>query len=815
MHTAAARLSLCLILTLSMAGSGSPALAPRSPASSSWWDQASIPIQEKALRLRRSGDFGAAEQLYRQGYDEAVRLGDKLAQVRFLISVGGCQFGQYGYQAALSTFLQARELATAIGDREDLAGIAGNLSSLYQQVWDMPAALQTAVEGLAEISTSNTRGTRHSYYEAPLRLQLGRLHAVSGDSRALQDYADSIEAARAQTGAEATEALGWDLLGERELTTNDLDGAEKAFLEAYRLRLLFRHAEIGYSEGRLGGLELARGRPRTALQLTERALAAARRGGLAQPEYILLHQRGRVRMALEQTAAALNDFSAAVDATARWRMEVPAARSALTGANSGLDEQIFRSFVEAAAAQAWRTQSRAWAEKAFQALELNRTASLRESLALAETWHNNLPPQYWEVLGQITAEEGRSLHQRPSIARIARLYLNLTEMEAEVGRGMTPKISENFRSQSSLNHFRNGIRDTELFLSFWLGTKESYLWAINRESLRLYRLPAASEITEAVQAFRKALPGSAPEAAEEGRRLYAMLFGQLTAAETGKPAWLLSQEGALFDIPFAALVSGEKDGKPVYLVESHSLQTVPGAMLLAGSGRRSAQEPGGRFRGVGDPVYNTADSRWRGPVSPRADGQLDRLVGSGTEVETSAHSWSTGTQSSWQLLRGPQASRKRLLRELATQPSVIHLATHVLLSPQKREQGLLALSLAHGRDQYPQPEYLSASEIAALRVPGAMIVMTGCATGAGTPLMGAGLLGLTQAWLMAGASTVVATGWPVEDTTGEFFARFYSHLREQSPAEALRSTQIEEIGAGSWRRAPLHWASYRVTGGVH
>ena len=96
-------------------------------------------------------------------------------------------------------------------------------------------------------------------------------------------------------------------------------------------------------------------------------------------------------MAMGQSDSALQDFAQAVDGTSRWRMEVPAAHSALTSANTGLNDSIFRSFVEAAAARACLTGSKEWAEKAFQAMELNRTASLRESLALADTWRKNLP----------------------------------------------------------------------------------------------------------------------------------------------------------------------------------------------------------------------------------------------------------------------------------------------------------------------------------------------------------------------------------------------------------------------------------------
>ena len=88
--------------------------------------------------------------------------------------------------------------------------------------------------------------------------------------------------------------------------------------------------------------------------------------------------------------------------------------------------------------------------------------------------------------------------------------------------------------------------------------------------------------------------------------------------------------------------------------------------------------------------------------------------------------------------------------------------------------------------------------------------MTGCATGTGDARAGAGLLGLTRAWLMAGASGVLSTVWPVEDSPGEIFSRFYEYYPETSAAEALRKSQVEML-----RHArPAQWASYQLTGGL-
>jgi len=801
--------SLCLILTLWMTGSRSPTvIPPRLPDSSPWWDQASLQIQHDALRLRKAGDFRAAEALYQQGYLEAVRRDDRLAAVRFLMSAGGSQMFALEYRAALATFLQARDLASRLQDHADLGGIDVDLSSLYLQMWDLPAATRAAEEGLLEAGLIDPRA---AYFKPPLLMQLGRIHALLGDGEARGFFSAGIEAARARDDS-AIEALSWDLLGEEHLGSERLQEAEGAFLEAFRLRRFFRAGEIGLSYGRLGALALARSDFPLAERLTQLALDASQRGAPTEAEYVLLHQRGRVRLARGQGDAALRDFSLALDATARWRLEVLPAQSALTSTNIALEQQIFHSFIQLAAERAFQHGNPVWATKAFEAVELNRASSLRESLALAGVWRERLPLEYWETLAKLGA-------RRPSAAAENRLLSRLTEMEAQAGIGLQPKKVENILSRNSLIHFQEGLRDSELLLSFELGKKESYLWAVSRSSLRLYRLAAEQDIAKAVQLFRDAFPAGGLEAARRGLELYRQLFGQLSPQETRKPAWLLSLDGALFDIPFAALVTEQRGGNTEYLVERHSLQTVPGALLLSASadpenqnGLQGGRKQHGEFLGVGDPIYNQADPRWHGLVSQRqAAGQLQRLVGSGDEIESSAAIWSDSGGTSL-LLEGTEARRDRFLRGLAARPAVIHLATHVLFPTANRERALIAFGMGASP---AEPEFLTTSEVARLRAPGALVVMTGCASNAGEVRAGAGLLGLTRAWLLAGASTVISTAWPVEDNSGGMFARFYFHLQNHSAAEALRLSQREVAHSRTGRDAPASWASYQVTGGTH
>jgi CHAT domain-containing protein len=813
--------SLCLILTLWMAGSRSPTvIPPRSPDSSPWWDQASLKIQTNALRLRKAGDFRAADALYQEGYREAVRRGDRLASVRYLMSAGGCELLALQYRTALASFLRARDLAAVAEDHADLGAIAVNLSSLYLEMWDLPSANRAAEEGLRQAAVLAASATGGVYFKPHLLVQLGRIHSALGDRQADAFFAAGIEAARA-AGDFALEAMAWDQQGAGHLALGRLPEAENRFLEAFRLRRFFRAGDLGWSYGHLGAVAFARRDFRTAERFTQMALEHAKRGAPAWPQYLLLQQQGRIRLARGGARAALHDFSLALDATAEWRMQILPARSSLISANVALEQQIFDSFIQLAAQHALQTGNPDWTARAFQAVEINRAASLRESLALADVWREKLPPEYWETLAQLGAAEalGRESGKgSPGMGapNANRLRFKLTEMEAEAGIGLHVKKVENFRSRISLIHFQQGLRVSELLLSFELGEKESYLWAVSRSSLRLYRLAAEGDIAKSVQKFREAIPLGGLEAIQQGRQLYQQRFGQLKPQEIQKPAWLLSLDGALFNVPFPALVT-EQGANPVYLVDTHTLQTVSGALLLntAADSASSGRQRRGEFLGVGDPIYNQVDPRWRGPISNRSSaGQLQRLVGSRNEVESSAETWVAGGGAAV-LLQGPEAQRDAFLGRLEQRPAVIHLATHVLFPTANREQGLIAFSLGDSHRIAVEPEFLTTSEIAGLRVPGALVVMTGCATGSGEVQAGAGLLGLTRAWLMAGASTVISTTWPVEDNSGGMFARFYFYLRNHSAAEALQLSQREAAHSRTGRQGPENWASYQVTGGIH
>ena len=175
-----------------------------------------------------------------------------------------------------------------------------------------------------------------------------------------------------------------------------------------------------------------------------------------------------------------------------------------------------------------------------------------------------------------------------------------------------------------------------------------------------------------------------------------------------KRVWIMALEGPLFEVPFAALVTGENaNHRPTYLIEDHALESVPGAWSLL---RHTAADVSGLFVGLADPVYNRADPRFRAvsQTSKTSTGgtELSRLAGSNREIKQCARVWRMhGTEVL--LLKGTSASKENILDAMRRRPSVLHLAAHVVFPPQNTASGLVALSLR------PQGgvDFLSATEI--------------------------------------------------------------------------------------------------------
>jgi CHAT domain-containing protein len=164
------------------------------------------------------------------------------------------------------------------------------------------------------------------------------------------------------------------------------------------------------------------------------------------------------------------------------------------------------------------------------------------------------------------------------------------------------------------------------------------------------------------------------------------------------------------------------------------------------------------------------------------------------------------------LLTGSDAAVGKVEAALRSNPSIVHFATHVITGSGEYASGMIALSL----EPSGAVGLLGPREIVAHPVTAALVVLNGCHSGKGETLPSAGLMGLTRAWIGAGAGAVLATRWDIPDDEGRtFIATFYRALKahpERGAAFALQQSQLELMrGGGSGNKQNL-LAAYFLLG---
>lgn len=738
----------------------------------------------ETLALFRAERYAEAERQSQKLIDDAFRAHDLRTAARATGNVGAMRFALHQYRGALSAFLEARRLAIAERDSSEIAAIDANLASLYMEMGDLDEAARR-IEGVLGRLTGDERRD----HTAETQILLAQLRARQGRMpEALHLFRLGIEGAES-AGDWKLVAFAWNRLGEEYLKQGNLRAAEQPLLEAYRIRTL-RHLALDTSYRNLGRLRLEQGDLDGAERLLNKAIALAAQPQGPLPSWDAYHYRGRVLLARGRYQEAMADLRTAVRLARAWRWSAPPDDAVRIGAETWLD-RVYSALIDAGNRLYLETGDPSLVRETFEAAEENRASSLRFRIQGRIAAAEALPAAYWSAVTRLQQAEISAARLGAPEAEQQALSSRETvaQMEAD-SFGAAPVTSSGL-----LRRLQSRLQPGDALLAFHLGVSDSWLWAVDAGRLALFRLPGR----EAIEALSAACGAGLPSCASV--KLYSTLFGRLDAHWREKSRWLLALDDSLFAIPFAALPE-----RGDLLVRRRTIEIVPGAGLwrnrASGAAQPRSAKVSGPFLGVGDPIYNAADPRRDSTIRLASFHSLPRLVASQPELAASERAWNGGAR----LLEGADASRAKLTAALAANPAVIHFATHFVRNSDSNSAVVLSLSPS-GQD------ILAPAEIATWRVAARVVTLSGCRSSSGQVRPGSGLLGLTRAWLAAGAASVLATHWDVPDDSGPIFAAFYRQLgRGQTAAEALRAAQIEMASAHDWRAAPRYWAAYFVMG---
>jgi CHAT domain-containing protein len=160
------------------------------------------------------------------------------------------------------------------------------------------------------------------------------------------------------------------------------------------------------------------------------------------------------------------------------------------------------------------------------------------------------------------------------------------------------------------------------------------------------------------------------------------------------------------------------------------------------------------------------------------------------------------------ILTGKEAQKSIALKEMGKY-RYLHFATHGYLDTERASLSALVLSQVDENNQ-PLDGFLRVNDIYNTRLSAELVVLSACQTGLGKEVRGEGLMGLTRAFLYAGAPRVIVSLWNVNDrATADLMASLYRNmLREgKQPAAALRAAQLELRKQKRWE-SPYYWAAF-------
>jgi CHAT domain-containing protein len=416
---------------------------------------------------------------------------------------------------------------------------------------------------------------------------------------------------------------------------------------------------------------------------------------------------------------------------------------------------------------------------------------------------------------------------------------------------------------------QNVLDDQTVLVEYALQADDSYLFVVGKSAVNLFKLPPRMSIDRLAMDLRAQLfpsklqrrivgidvaeanrgLGIATTAPEDvapfiaaSNALYKVVL-EPAAAMIGDKRLMVVADGALNYIPFEVLLKSSDPGdfsSLNYLVKTNEVVYAPSASVVAAIKQQRTKITGRAMLIIADPVFNSNDARAQkrttapandaevrglgiqsaltdvSGTTPAPNAQMEglplaRLNGTRTEADQiSKLAKTTGGQADvWLDL---DANEDTLATRDISKYRVIHVATHGLLNAERPQFTGVVLSLVGNKTH---DGFVRTDEVFNLHLGSPLVMLSACETGLGKEKRGEGVMGLTRAFMYAGAPTVGVSLWSVADkSTADLMTDFYKRLLSAegtTSSSALRGAQLAMI-SGKKYSAPFFWAPFVLVG---
>ena len=356
------------------------------------------------------------------------------------------------------------------------------------------------------------------------------------------------------------------------------------------------------------------------------------------------------------------------------------------------------------------------------------------------------------------------------------------------GLGLLPKEAAFKPDALNAEATANRVNGTILF--YWLGEKQSYLWAITPQKTAMFTLPAKSQIEPVVQRYRKALAEQQeflPQTTEDGLTLYRILVQPAAALIPKNASVFIIPDGSLNTLNFETLLI--RGSTPHYWLEDVTITDASSLRLLAAVHTNPKRVENVLLLG--------------NAVAPNSD--YPELRKAAAEMEIVRQHFPPAQQ---HIFAREQATPSAYLASKPEQYSYIHFVAHGTASRMSPLDSAIVLSRSSAQEDSFK---LYARDIIHHPVHAQLVTISTCYGAGARAYSGEGLVGLSWAFLRAGAHNVIGALWEVSDvSTPLLMDELYRGLeKSNSPASALRQAKLKLLHSSDYRK-PFYWAPFQL-----
>ncbi|MGK7924690.1 MAG: tetratricopeptide repeat protein, partial [Spirulina sp.] len=794
----------------------------------------SLVLNWLGLAYKNLGELDRALEIYSQVLPLFQDLNDRHSQASTLMAIGQI-YGTLGeYQVALDYYERSLPLWREVSYRTGEAANLNSIGRIYDRLGESGQALEYYQQVLAiardvgnkkgEAAALNNLGLAYSNLERKPESQQHYERALQiwqelQDDRALASTLNNIGFLSAKNG-EYEQALSqyeqalilWQTVGDRS-------GLASTF------------NNLGVVYGKMGNSDRALNYYARALSLR---VAVGDRPKEALTRYhiaVAQRERGNADIALEQIKTAVE-----IVESLRKNIDSEDLRTSFFAS-----KQDYYEFYIDLLMELHRERPReGYDGRALEISERSRARSLLDILAEANAKIRSggdpaLLEREQQLQRQLDALEQRRiriasgqypLNRKININREVEALLDEYQAVRDRIRSTSPRYAALTQPQIlTLAEIQSQILDEQtVLLEYFIGEKQSYLWAVTPNSLESYTLPGREEIKTVVKNFRRGLLRSRRISGFAQAQRAAIALSELILAPVAdrieNKRLLIVSDGILHFVPFAAIAEPQPEtGNPlldvpeqpanpvqyVPLLEKHEIVNLPSASTLIALRRevRDRPTPTKTLATIADPIFGNNDERIAGSSSRSLSLPPD-VARFATEAELLFERLPFTREEAEQILallppeQGTKAFGFQATRDFATSPQlqnykIVHFATHGLFNSKNPHLSGLVFSLVDERDRLLNG-FLRLPEVFNLGFRADLVVLSACQTGLGQNIRGEGVIGLTRGFMYAGAARVLVSWWSVDDRgTAELMIRFYRGVLEENlePSAALRSAQLQ------------------------